>query len=96
MIYLDHAATTPLRPAVAAVMEAAGREGFANPSSQHAAGRRARQILEDARERILAAIGCRTTGPDRYRLVLTSGATEANRLAVVGMGRAAHRGKSNS
>ncbi len=89
MIYLDHAATTPLRPAVAAVMEAAGREGFANPSSQHAAGRRARQILEDARERILAAIGCRTTGPDRYRLVFTSGATEANRLAVVGMGRAA-------
>lgn len=88
MIYLDHAATTPLRPEVAAVMEAAGREGFANPSSQHAAGRRARQILEDARDRILVALGCRTTGPDRYRLVFTSGATEANRLAVLGMGRA--------
>jgi cysteine desulfurase len=90
VIYLDHAATTPLRPEVAAAMEVAGREGFANPSSQHAAGRRARQLLEDARERILAAVGCRTTGPDRHRLVLTSGATEANRLAVVGMGRAAH------
>ena len=85
MIYLDHAATTPLRPEVEAALESAGREGFANPSSQHAAGRRARQILEDARERILAALGSRSTGPDRHRLVFTSGATEANRLAVLGM-----------
>ena len=87
MIYLDHAATTPLRPEVEAAMEAAGRDGFANPSSQHAAGRRARQILEDARERILAAVGCRSTGPHRCRLVFTSGATEANRLAVLGAAR---------
>lgn len=68
-------------------MEAAGRDGFANPSSQHAAGRRARQILEDARERILAAVGCRVTGQHRCRLVFTSGATEANRLAVLGTAR---------
>lgn len=68
-------------------MEAAGRDGFANPSSQHSAGRRARRILEDARERILAAIGCRPSGLNRCRLVFTSGATEANRMAVLGTAR---------
>jgi cysteine desulfurase len=87
LIYLDHAATTPLRPEVEEAMQAAGREGFANPSSQHAAGRRARQILEDARERILGTLGCRSTGPDRHRLFFTSGASEANRMAVLGAGR---------
>lgn len=87
VLYLDHAATTPLRPEVEAAMAEAGREGFANPSSQHAAGRRARQLLEEARERILAAVGCPTTGSHRYRLVFTSGATEANRMAVMGLGR---------
>lgn len=68
-------------------MEAAGRDGFANPSSQHSAGRRARRILEDARERILAAVGCRPSGLNRCRLVFTSGATEANRMAVLGTAR---------
>ncbi len=68
-------------------MEAAGRDGFANPSSQHSAGRRAKRILEDARERILAAVGCRPSGLNRCRLVFTSGATEANRLAVLGTAR---------
>lgn len=86
-IFLDHASTTPVRPEVEDAMAAAARDGFGNPSSQHAAGRRARQILEDARERILAALGGMTAGPGRDRLVFTSGATEANRLAVLGMGR---------
>lgn len=83
-IYLDHAATTTLRPEAEAALRQAAMEGFANPSSPHAAGRRARQILEESRERILAALGGRTTGPDRDRLVFTSGATEANRLGVLG------------
>ncbi|MCE9631717.1 MAG: aminotransferase class V-fold PLP-dependent enzyme [Planctomycetia bacterium] len=83
-VYLDHAAATPLRSEVAAAMQEAAESGFANPSSPHAAGRRARVALEDARERILAAIGGTTTGPHRDRLVLTSGATEANRLGVIG------------
>lgn len=87
VLYLDHAATTPLRPEVEQAIQAAGREGFANPSSQHAAGRRARQILEDARERILGTLGCRSAGPDKHRLVFTSGASEANRMAVLGAGR---------
>lgn len=83
-VYLDHAAATPLRPEVAAAMREAADGAFANPSSPHAAGRRARAALEDARERVLAAIGGRTGGGDRDRLVFTSGATEANRLAVLG------------
>jgi cysteine desulfurase len=58
---------------------------FANPSSPHAAGRAAKQILENARERILELVGGRTSGPDRDRLVFTSGATEANRLGMLGL-----------
>ena len=83
-IYLDHAAATPLRPDVEAAMREAAEQAFANPSSPHAAGRRARAALESARERILAAIGGRSTGAVRDRLVFTSGSTEANRLGVIG------------
>ncbi len=84
-IYLDHAATTPLRDEVRQAIAAAETTGFANPSSPHALGRQARRLLDDARERILALLGARTTGRDRDRLVFTGGATEANRLALLGM-----------
>lgn len=83
-IYLDHAAATPLDPRVEEAMNAAAGAAFANPSSPHAAGRRARAMLEDARERILTLVGGRTSGPLRDRLVFTSGATEANRLGILG------------
>lgn len=86
-LYLDHAATTPLRPDVAEVMARAQRDAFANPSSQHAAGRRAKRLLEECRERILAAVGGRAAGKTRDRLVFTSGASEANRLAILGAAR---------
>ncbi|MEC7162379.1 MAG: aminotransferase class V-fold PLP-dependent enzyme, partial [Pseudomonadota bacterium] len=55
-IYLDHAATTPLRPEAWAAMEQ-GFQHWANPSSPHAAGRKARSLLEDARDRVKAALG---------------------------------------
>jgi cysteine desulfurase len=84
-VYLDHAATTPVRPEVAASMAEAEAESWANPSSPHAAGRRAKRVLEESREAILALVGGRTTGVDRDRLVFTSGATEANRLAILGL-----------
>jgi len=90
-VYLDHAAATPLAPEVAAAMDMAAAEAFANPSSPHAAGRRAKRLLEDARERILSLLGGRTSGPERDRLIFTSGTTEANRLAIVGT--AAGRGR---
>jgi len=82
--YLDHAAATPLLPEVAAAMREAW-ETFGNPSSPHAVGREARRTLEDARERILAALGGRLRGPSRDRLVFTSGATEANQMAIAGL-----------
>jgi cysteine desulfurase len=83
VVYLDHAAATPLDPDVAAAMQAAAA-AFANPSSPHAAGRVAKRVLEAAREQILELVGARTSGPQRDRLVFTSGATEANRLAILG------------
>jgi len=84
-VYLDHAATTPVRPEVAAAMAEAQESAWANPSSPHSAGRRAKQVLEECRERILSLVGGRITGGVRDRLVFTSGATEANRLAILGV-----------
>jgi cysteine desulfurase len=77
--YLDHAATTPMLPeAVAAMAEALGRTG--NASSLHTAGRRARRDVEEARERIAAAVGARPS-----EVVLTTGGTESDNLAVKGL-----------
>ncbi|MBA4043007.1 MAG: aminotransferase [Erythrobacter sp.] len=79
-VYLDHAATSPLRPEARAAME----EGFllwANPSSPHAEGRKARAALEDARERIKAALGL-GQGDKNYELIFTSGASEALWIAL--------------
>jgi cysteine desulfurase len=75
-IYLDHNATTPLSAAARAAMLAALDE-LGNPSSLHAEGRHARQLVETAREQIARAIGAR-----REEIVLTSGGTEANNLAL--------------
>jgi cysteine desulfurase len=79
-IYLDYAATAPLDPAVAAAMQECMEREFANPSSQHAAGRRARALVEVAR----AAVAERVGAPGEC-LVFTSGATESNNLALQGV-----------
>jgi cysteine desulfurase len=79
MVYADYAAGAPLRPEADAAMRAAFAEGALNPSSPHWAGARARAILEDARETVAAAIGARP-----LEVVFTSGATEANNLAIAG------------
>lgn len=79
VVYLDHAATTPMLPeAIAAMTEHLGDVG--NPSSLHAAGRRARRVVEESRERIAQALGCRPG-----EVVLTSGGTESDNLAVKGI-----------
>ena len=79
MTYLDHAATTPMRPeAIAAMTAEFGRVG--NPSSLHNSGRAARRTVEEARETIAAAIGARPS-----EIVFTSGGTEADNLAVKGL-----------
>ncbi|GGF39885.1 cysteine desulfurase [Marmoricola endophyticus] len=78
--YLDHAATTPILPEVVAAMtDQLGRVG--NASALHASGRDARRVVEESRERIAGAIGCRPG-----EVVFTSGGTEADNLAVKGIG----------
>jgi cysteine desulfurase len=79
-IYLDYAATAPVDPAVSAAMADCLAREFGNPSSLHAAGRRARQLVEAAR----AAVGARIGAPPEH-LVFTSGATESNNLALQGV-----------
>lgn len=91
-IYMDYAATTPVDPAVAQAMSAClTMEGdFGNPSSAtHLYGRQARLKVEAAREQIAALVGA-----DPAEIVLTSGATESNNLALLGVARAnADRGR---
>lgn len=82
-IYLDHAATTPVRDEVVAAMAPYMSEVFANPSSLHGPGRRARGVLEEARETIANALGAR---PAEIRFV--RGGTESDNLAVLGTCRA--------
>jgi cysteine desulfurase len=77
--YLDHAATTPmLAEAVAVMADALSRTG--NASSLHSAGRRSRRIVEESRERIAASLGARPS-----EVVLTTGGTESDNLAVKGL-----------
>lgn len=77
-VYLDHAASTPLRPEAREAWLAAS-ETTGNASSVHGAGQAARRLLEDARERVAAVLGC-----DPIEVVLTSGGTESVNLGVKG------------
>ena len=79
VVYLDHAATTPMLPeAIAAMTEELAQVG--NPSSLHNQGRRARRIVEESREQIAEAYGARPS-----EVVFTSGGTEADNLAIKGL-----------
>ncbi|MDI3423209.1 cysteine desulfurase family protein [Streptomyces luteolus] len=79
MAYLDHAATTPMLPEAVEAMTAQ-LTVVGNASSLHAAGRRARRTVEEARETLADALGARPS-----EVVLTSGGTEADNLAVKGL-----------
>ena len=79
-IYLDYAATAPLDPRVAAAMSECLEREFGNPSSLHAAGRRAKALVDAARARVAARVGAASE-----RIVFTSGATESNNLALQGV-----------
>lgn len=80
MLYLDHAATSPVRPEVRAAMEPFLTAAFGNPSSRHTAGEAAARALDDARRRVARVLGMRAGD-----VVFTSGGTEANNLAVKGI-----------
>ena len=85
MIYLDNNATTKIAPTVIKRMHELMQMQLANPSSQHSAGQRARQIVERARESILEQCGGRTRGMSSDQLLFTSGGTESNNLAIFGL-----------
>lgn len=79
MVYLDHAATTEVRPEVIAEITAE-LGSLGNPSSLHHHGRSARRTVEEARERIADALGCTP-----HEVILTGGGTEANNIALKGL-----------
>ena len=82
-IYLDHHATTPVDPRVLTAMRPWWEDNFANPhSAEHAMGRAAEAAVEDARAHIAALIGA-----EPREIVFTSGATEANNIAIKGAAR---------
>ncbi len=78
-IYLDHAATTPLRREVLDAMLPFLTDAFGNPSSAHSYGRLTREALDDAHARVAACLGA-----EAREIVFTSGGTEANNLALKG------------
>ena len=80
MLYLDHAATSPVRPEVLEAMRPYLTDVFGNPSSHHTVGEAAASALDDARRRVARALGMRAGD-----VVFTSGGTEANNLAVKGI-----------
>ena len=85
-IYLDHAATTPIRPEVREGMMAILDGDFGNPSSAHRWGRRAAAHLEEARERVAEAIGA-----DRSEVYFVRGGTESDNMAILGHAGAVRR-----
>lgn len=79
VVYLDHAATTPMLPdARAAFIDALGLVG--NPSSIHSTGQNAKRMLEEAREKVASSLGC-----DPIEVIFTSGGTESVNLAIKGV-----------
>ncbi|MCM3637325.1 cysteine desulfurase [Sporosarcina luteola] len=88
-IYLDHAATTPIHPAVSAVYVKAMDRVFGNPSSIHSFGRTSRKLLDDSRKAIAEAISA-----EPNEIIFTSGGTEADNIAIFGTA-AAMKDKGN-
>lgn len=84
-IYLDNNATTAIAPEVADAMAECYAAGYLNPASQHSEGRRARNMLEQARDGIGTILGAQLQRTPTDRIVFTSGGTEANNLAISGL-----------
>src|SRR2546428_6296345 len=85
LVYLDNAATTPVRPEVLeAMLPYLGREAFGNPSSAHRFGRTARAGLEEAKRTVAECLGA-----EPGQVIFTSGGTEADNLAIIGSALAA-------
>ncbi len=86
-IYLDHNATTPIHPEVVEAMRQCWATVHANPASVHRPGQNARHVLESAREELAELLGANLSYPAPDKLLFTSGGTEANNLAILGVCR---------
>lgn len=86
-IYLDNNSTTAIHPEVVEVMTKCLHERYLNPASQHASGRRARRVLEQAKEQISSMLGASIVAPEQDSVIITSGGTESNNLAIRGLVR---------
>jgi len=89
-VYLDNAATTKVRREVAEAMVTFMTQDYGNPSSIHSAGRTAREAMEVARANVARLINARPS-----EIIFTSGGTEADNLAILGVGRRAVAGKNH-
>ena len=89
IIYLDYAATTPIHPSVMACMQQIQSELYFNPASNHSAGCLSSVLVEEAEKKLLNMLGA-----SQGKVIWTSGATESNNLAILGVARQrAYRGK---
>jgi len=89
MLYLDYLASTPVLPKVLSDMQIAFQDSYANPSSTHSCGQEASEVIEDCKQIIADKIGALPS-----EIIFTSGATEANNLAIKGLAFAnQHKGK---
>jgi cysteine desulfurase len=79
-IYLDHNATTPLDPSVVDAMLRIMREEFGNPSSSYDLGRRAKELVEKARDEVALLLGC-----ESHEVIFTSGGSESNNMVIKGI-----------
>ena len=80
MLYFDHSATTPIHPDVLSLINGLNQDIYGNPSSIHAAGRKAKHVVETARKQIAAAINCTPK-----EIIFTGGGSEANNLVLWNM-----------
>ena len=80
MLYFDHSATTPIHPDVLSLINELNQDIYGNPSSIHAAGRKAKHVVETARKQIAAAINCAPK-----EIIFTGGGSEANNLVLWNM-----------
>ena len=84
-IYLDHNSTSPILPQVAQAIAQAHAEQFVNPASQHRPGQTARRKIEQLRLAIAKTLGAQCEGMQTDQLIFTSGGTESNNLAILGL-----------
>ena len=87
LIYLDNNSTTPISPEVVETLTECLGQAYLNPASQHQAGRAARKVLQRSKQQIARHLGLSTAAPDKDQLIITSGGTESNNLAIRGLVR---------